>query len=185
MKRVFALLLTLAMLVSVLPVYSVAADAQSNIYRWTVRDDRLVSDGMTANTPTMLTGSIKNGVMTGARFSLEIPVVLRHDRPWSIEWRSRGNWDGMLLSSALETPVDGLNYLFRFSGMNFLAFGEYTGSWDNYGLIVNLDMTEFHTFRLENRITADEAQHELRKALRMPGGLLKEKEILEVFLLAF
>ena len=155
MKRVLALLLTLAMLVSVLPAYSVAADAQSNIYRWTVCDDRLVSDGMTANTPTMLTGSIKNGVMTSARFSLEKPVVLRHNCSWVIEWCSKGNWDGMLLSSALESPSDGLTYLFRYAGTHFLAFGERTGTWDNYGMIVNIDMADSHIFRLENRISSD------------------------------
>lgn len=163
MKRVFTLFLALVMLLGIVPTYSVAAeepaaDTQPNIYRWTVRENRLVSDlqsGVTQNDPTMLTGSIKSGVLSGARFSLENPVALRHDRSWSIEWRSKGNWDGMLLSSVLETPADGLNYLFRFSGMKFLAFGEYTGSWNNYGLIVNLDMTQYHTFRLENRIASD------------------------------
>ena len=112
-------------------------------------------NGFTPNGMTLVSGSVQNGVLTRVKFSLESPIVLRHDRPWSIEWRGKGNWGGMLLASTLESPSDGLTYLFRDTGTKIFAFGEYNGSWHNYGMVLDFDVTAAHTFRLENRIGAD------------------------------
>ena len=131
---------------------------QPHSYRWEMQNNALVSisdNGNTVNALTLTNGSITNGTLHGARYNLQNKVHLRHDLPWAIEWRSAGNWDGMLLASATQSSSAGLTYLFRFAGMDFLALGEYNGTWNNYGLIHKIDMTASHVFRLENRIAAD------------------------------
>ena len=131
---------------------------QPHSYRWEMQNNALVSvsaNGNTVNSLTLTNGSITDGTLHGARYNLQNNVHLRHDLPWAIEWRSAGNWDGMLLASATQSSSAGLTYLFRFAGMDFLALGEYNGTWNNYGLIYKIDMTASHVFRLENRIAAD------------------------------
>lgn len=127
-------------------------------YRWEMQDNALVSvttGSNTANALTLDSGSVTDGTLNSVRYSLQNKVRLYHDLPWVIEWRSSGNWDGMLFGSTMDSSVQGLTYLFRYASMHFLAFGEYTGTWNNYGIIHDIDMTVSHVFRLENRIAAD------------------------------
>ena len=127
-------------------------------YRWEMQDNALVSvttGSNTANALTLDSGSVTDGTLNSVRYSLQNKVRLYHDLPWVIEWRSSGNWDGMLFGSTMDSSVQGLTYLFRYVSMHFLAFGEYTGTWNNYGIIHDIDMTVSHVFRLENRIAAD------------------------------
>ncbi len=127
-------------------------------YRWEMENNVLVSmteHGNTSNVLTMNSGSVANGTLSNARYTLQTAVRLYHDAPWVIEWRSSGNWSGMLFGSCLQSPAKGMIYLFRDTGTGLFAFGEYTGSWNNYGMILNCDMTVSHLFRLENRIEAD------------------------------
>ena len=134
------------------------AATQPHSYRWEMQNNTLVSvseNGNTANALTLTSGSIADGTLKAVRGNLQNKVRLNHDLPWIIEWRSAGNWDGMLLASADQSSSGGLTYLFRFAGMNLLALGEHAGTWNNYGLIHHIDMTEAHVFRLENRIAAD------------------------------
>lgn len=142
--------------------YSYIADYEDAIcsgsYRWEVQNNELVSvtsDGNVANPITMDKGSVVNGTFSGVRCRLEKSVRLYHNLPWAIEWRSTGNWSGMLFGSADQSPSDNLIYLFRDTGTRLFAFGEYTGSWNNYGTIMDCDMTTPHVFRLENRIAED------------------------------
>ncbi len=163
MKKVLVLLLALAMLMSIVPLYSLAAEEsateiQPKIYRWEMSDNQLVSDldsGATQNDLTLLSGSVKNGVLSGARYSLETPIVLHHDRAWSIEWRCKGDWSGMLVASTLQSPSVGFTYLFRDPSSKIFAFGEYDGLWNNYGMALQYDTAALHTFRVENRIAED------------------------------
>ena len=127
-------------------------------YRWEIQNGVLVSvavDGNTENNLTLTSGSVTNGALSNVRGTLQNAVTLYHNMHWAIEWRSSGDWEGMLLGSTLDSSVRGLTYLFRYAPMDLLALGEYTGTWDNYGLIHNIDMTASHVFRLENRVAAD------------------------------
>lgn len=167
MKKILSLVLILAMFLSsfFLTAFSIEKYyTQTNEtvapfrYRWEMVNDALVSvstNGNTINPLTLESGSVADGRLKAARYSLESDVQLRADRPWSIEWRSMGNWSGMLLSSTATSPSEGLTYLFRDPGSRLFAFGEYTGSWNNYGLIQDCDMSVSHVFRLENRIATD------------------------------
>lgn len=127
-------------------------------FRWEIENNAMVSvttNGNTINDLTLNTGSITGGVLKNIRYSLSKAVNLYHDEPWVMEWRSSGNWDGMLLASNLDTAVNGTTYLFRFAPMKFLALGDHTNTWNNYGLVHEIDMSVPHLFRLENRIGAD------------------------------
>lgn len=127
-------------------------------YRWEMQNNGMVSvsaNGNTANPLTLTSGSVSGNTFSKARYSLQTNVQLHHDVPWVMEWRSTGNWSGMLFGSSGQSPSDGLIYLFRDSGSRLFAFGEYTGVWNNYGIILNCDMTVPHVFRLENRIAPD------------------------------
>ena len=127
-------------------------------YRWEMQNNGMVSvsaNGNTANPLTLTSGSVSGNTFSKARYSLQTNVQLHHDVPWVMEWRSTGNWSGMLFGSSGQSPSDGLIYLFRDSGSRLFAFGEYTGVWNNYGIVLNCDMTVPHVFRLENRIAPD------------------------------
>jgi len=127
-------------------------------YRWEMQDNEMVSvttGGNTANALTLHSGSVTNGTLTSVRYTLKNQVRLYHNLPWVIEWRSSGNWDGMLLGSTMDSSTQGLTYLFRHAPMDLLALGEYTGTWNNYGIVHDIDMTASHVFRLENQIAAD------------------------------
>ena len=127
-------------------------------YYWKMENNALESvdeDGYERNTLTQISGSIANGVLKNIRYTLEREILLTHDSPWVIQWRSVGNWSGMLLSSTAQSPSDGLSYLFRDPGSKIFAFGEYNGAWNNYGMVLDLDMTVSHLFQLENRIAED------------------------------
>ena len=127
-------------------------------YRWEMQDNTMVSvttGGNTANGLTLDSGSVTDGTLTGVRYDLQSAVHLYHDLPWVIEWRSTGNWSGMLFGSTTQSPSSGLTYLFRDPGTKLFAFGEYNGSWNNYGIMLDCDMAVSHVFRLENRIGED------------------------------
>ncbi len=127
-------------------------------YHWEMDNNAMVpvdTEGNTVNSLTTVSGSISKGILTNIRYSLEQEVRLYHDVPWIIEWRCAGNWSGMLLSSSIQSPEHGLTYLFRDPGSKIFAFGEYNGSWNNYGMVLDQDMTVPHVFRLENRIASD------------------------------
>ena len=133
-------------------------------YRWTFNGSDLVSEKTsvyTDNTLTRLSGSVIGGVHHNTRYELEKTIVLYHDRSWSIEWRSTGNWtdttDGALLfaGSTISKEPD-VPYLYRRQNSDFIAIGVYTGGqYHNYGVSLvahGIDATIEHTYKLENRI---------------------------------
>ena len=151
MKKSIALLLVLAMLCYILPMATFAAGADERTgategpeaadtiklssYRWEMDNNALVSvhtNGNADNPPTLDAGSVTNGIFKKACYTLQTKVQLYHDAPWVMEWRSTGNWSGMLFGSSFQSPSDGLIYLFRDPGSKMFAFGEYTGSWNNF-----------------------------------------------------
>ncbi len=129
-------------------------------YRWQMQDNALVSTGEAENALTKKAGSVTDGVLKNAYYQLEKPVVLRHDRPWVVEWKASGNWSGMLLSANASSSAEGNSYLFKTTtSTGFMGFGERVGSsFENYGIALvslGIDTTAEHTYRVENRIAAD------------------------------
>ena len=132
-------------------------------YRWEFNGADLVSvttGDNTQNTLTKLAGTITDGVFTDTRFRMSEPVVLRHDRPWVVEWKMTGNWTGMILSANDTSNAAGNTYLFKTSSnTGFLGFGEAgaDGKYHNYGTLLgaSVDFTQPHVYRVENRIAAD------------------------------
>ena len=139
------------------------ADVPDHFY-WKTEGSSLVNltdGGHSANSATKKAGSIDDGVINNAYFQLEKPVVLRHDQPWTVEWRVSGtSWSGMLLSDAATGNAAGNQYLFKTkSDAGFVGFGEsISGSYHNYGVALaaqGVDADKVHTYRVENRIAAD------------------------------
>ena len=161
-KRV-ALFLVTVILFSIISMVGLVvcgeiSDTKLYAYCWEMKNDTFVSvesNDCVKNSLTQESGSVANGNLKGVRYQLQTEVKLYHDIPWAIEWRSTGNWSGMLFASAFQSPSDGLIYLFRDSNTGLFAFGEYIGSWNNYGIKLDCDMTTPHVFRLENRIDSD------------------------------
>ena len=136
-------------------------------FRWECQNDQMVSiteRGNIENTLTMTQGSITDGKFKNVKYTLNEAIILKHDCPWILEWRSSGTWsdttDGALLfagnasSSVADTP-----YLYRRHNSDFIAFGVAVGSrYYNYGVALGangIDATAEHTYRLENRIFED------------------------------
>lgn len=127
-------------------------------YYWKMENNILTPEttmGYSENPLTRDSGSVTNGVLKNVRYSMGQAVHLYYDKPWIIEWKCKGNWSGMLLSSSVQSPSAGLVYLFRDPGSKIFAFGEYDGRWNNYGMVLDFDTTSSHVFRLENRIAQD------------------------------
>ena len=65
-------------------------ERQAAYYHWEMQDSGLV-DMAGENALMLLEGSVVDGVLTGARYSMEKAIVLEYDRPWAIEWKAAGN----------------------------------------------------------------------------------------------
>ncbi|MBQ3214805.1 MAG: hypothetical protein IJB11_01660, partial [Oscillospiraceae bacterium] len=144
----------------------IPAEHESTNYRWETQSNTLatITNGFTQNTASQLEGSISGGIYSDSFFRLEKSVVLLHDKTWSVEWQSEGDWKdtsngAMLLSgseysNALHSP-----YLYRRNGSNIIALGERAdGYHQNYGIKLSdygIDGTAAHVYRLENRINSD------------------------------
>lgn len=137
---------------------------EPNTYRWETQNDQLISRddfGYTGNTAEMLYGDCSNSVYTDAHFKLNEPVVLLHNRPWSIQWRSEGAWSGgsLLLAGSQYSNTKNSTILYRRQNSTLISLGIYDGQrFNNYGVNLsnhNIDATADHTYRLTNRIEAD------------------------------
>jgi len=124
-------------------------------FSWELVDGELISTGEDENPLSMLAGTITDGVINNGRYELTTSVILKHDRPWALEWKCGGDWRGIVLSPDLPQKAVGRYYLARTVGGQ-LCFGAWTGKQhDNFGVdISNLD-AQPHTCRIENRIAAD------------------------------
>ncbi|MBQ5739197.1 MAG: SGNH/GDSL hydrolase family protein [Oscillospiraceae bacterium] len=129
-------------------------------YRWEMNTAgnalvSVTSDGNTSNPLTKTNGSISGGVLNQACFAIEDTVTLRPADEWVIEWKSSGNWQGLLLCTN-DSNVSGMNYIYRNKKVPLMSFGEYDGSdWYNYGVVDTADTTAHHVYRVENRVSPD------------------------------
>ena len=133
-------------------------------YRWELNGNDFASvtgDGNMDNALSLLTGSVSNGIMSKAVYGMTHSVVLKHDQPWTVEWKSSGNFKGgsMLLSNSGKVGVTNAPFLFRYQNSEFIAFGYWNGSSHrNYGIRpgdYGIDGTAEHTYLLTNKIAAD------------------------------
>lgn len=143
-----------------------SVDDTPDNYYWEVDGNSLVNvvseeKGLSSNSATKKAGTVADGVVNSAYFQLEKPVVLRHDRPWVVQWRAGGaNWSGMLFSANATSNAADNSYLFKTTqNTGFIGFGmPVSGSYHNYGVALaaqGVDTVAEHTYRVENRITAD------------------------------
>jgi len=134
---------------------AVALKRGAESFRWEMQNDALVSTGETENALTLLSGTVTDGVLEDARFSLTTPVELYHDRPWVVEWKYTEDWRGVVLSSEPAKLAPGRCYLTRTKGGQ-LCFGSWDGTqYHNYGVDLSGLDAKAHTYRLENRIADD------------------------------
>lgn len=132
-------------------------------YMTSVADD----DYFTENVLDPIVGTGVNGVhKDGTAYSLDKPVHLLHDRPWTVEFRAMGPWSGsgdnMLFSTVNEASRhDNAPFLWR-NHTDFICFGSKfdgtDGTYQNYGvdmLDLGLVDSEFYVYRLQNKIETD------------------------------
>lgn len=135
-----------------------------NIYRWEDNGNGLSSvkePGITVNELSMIAGSYTNGQYTSAELKLDEEIVLLHNRPWNVEWKTNGVWNSsaLLFASHNRSHNEDGSYFYRKGDSNLIAFGEVVDSaYHNYGISLDafgIDSTSVHTFRLTNRVNAD------------------------------
>ena len=136
-------------------------------WKYDAQKNALVStstNGNTENVLTMTSGSITDGKFSKVKYTLDQSVILKHHKPWVMEWRSSGTWtdttDGALLfAGGASSTAENTAYLYRRHNSDFIAFGMRTGGqYHNYGVALGangIDGTAPHTYRLENRINPD------------------------------
>lgn len=126
--------------------------------------NNITSGDFVANTANRVVGSLSSGVFNEASYRLNNPIVLLHDRAWSISWTSSGTWSGsvggaFLLAGSQTTGEVNAPYLYRRKDSGMLAFGYYNGSrHEQYGLMLSdygIDGTVRHEYTLSNRINED------------------------------
>ncbi|MBQ7875232.1 MAG: hypothetical protein IJ306_08775, partial [Oscillospiraceae bacterium] len=136
-------------------------------YRWEFNGTDLVCvEG--ENALTKKSGTTTEGVFSSTSYALEKSVVLMHDRPWVVEWKSEGTFmnTGGSTGARIFTS-DNVNanynarYIFKSASNWLIAMGEKTTTGShNYGIALadyGIDGSVLHTYRLENRIAADGA----------------------------
>ncbi len=105
----------------------------------------------------MQTGTISGGAFHEVQFSLAEALNLQHDRPWSIEWCSSGNWGvgDMLFSTQNTNTIEGNWYIYRPSNKLSLGIRE-NNAFHNYGAsLAGISTSQAHTYRLVNQIAGD------------------------------
>ena len=133
-------------------------------YRWELNGDEfrsVTSGGNVFNEATMFHGNISDGTMSQAIYSLSRSVVLKHDQPWVVEWKSSGSFVGgsMLLATSRTRGITNSPFLFRYQNSEFISIGYWNGSYhNNYGIRpgdYGIDGTAEHVYRMTNKIAAD------------------------------
>ncbi len=133
----------------------------ARMFRWNTGAttlDSLNAERYIENVLTQTGGSISAGAAyTGASFAMEKPLILRHNKPWGIEWTGILNQTGadLLFSAGADGTGSGSQYLYRSGGL--IALGVYeNGQYQNCGIsLAGIDTTVSHTYRLANRTAAD------------------------------
>ncbi|MBQ4547402.1 MAG: hypothetical protein IJA17_09650 [Oscillospiraceae bacterium] len=113
-----------------------------------------------------ISGTTAGGVFSKTVYSLEEPVVLLHDKPWTVEWKCEGTFMNENGSTGARIfTSDNINanynarYIFKSATKWLIAMGEKDSSGShNYGIALEdhgIDGSALHTYRLENRIASD------------------------------
>ena len=137
-------------------------------YWWQMNDtgtalENVVEGIFGANALTMTGGKIEGGVLqNNYKGSFAQSFTLDSSKEWVIEWKASGEWNkgsssyGSMFLSAAAT-ADG--YIYYNTNRIFSIGHQYTSSsYHNFGFDVDdttIDMTQEHTYRLENRINED------------------------------
>ena len=133
-------------------------------YRWETVNNEWVTTttgGNTFNNAIPVYGNIIDNTMSRSVFYMSRSVVLQHDKPWVVEWKSSGSFKGggMLLSGGKTSTVIDEPYIFRFENSTFISMGYYDGTQhNNYGIKLSdhgIDGVAEHTYRLTNKIASD------------------------------
>ena len=133
-------------------------------YRWELKGNEFQSvtkGGNVFNEASLFHGNISNGTMNQAIYSLNRSVVLKHDQPWVVEWKSSGSFSGgsMLLATSRTRGVTNSPFLFRYQNSEFISIGYWNGSThSNYGIRpgdYGIDGTKEHVYRLTNKIASN------------------------------
>ena len=142
------------------------ADHEPQNYRWEPGTGTMnsITDGFTENPMTLIFGSIADNTITNGNLKMEKAVILCHDKPWSIRWKS-GGFTGastsadMVLSSTNYHNRTNSAYLLRSRDGNFIGIGVRDASANyNYGLKLSdygIDSSVSHSYMLANRVAAD------------------------------
>lgn len=137
---------------------------EPNIYRWGDYGNGLTAvaePGLTTNEAELVAGSEAGGVYDKAQWQLNEEIVLLHDRPWAIQWKTKTPWtsSNLLFASHSRSKNEGAAYVFQRADGSLFAFGEVVdGAYHNYGLSLAdyaIDASTNHTYRLTNQISAD------------------------------
>lgn len=132
-------------------------------YRWQLEED--VFDGED-NPLTLLSGTVTDGWFSNVCYQLSESVVLAHDLPWVVEWKSEGSWKnsetstgGRVFTSTDVNAEYNARYIFKSAVDSLIAMGEKTTTGShNYGVALadyGIDGAVEHIYRLENRIAED------------------------------
>ena len=133
-------------------------------YRWETQNNELVSvttGGATFNKATQFYGHFDNNTMKNGLFSLSRSVMLKHDSPWVVEWKSSGDFygGGLLMATGRIRNIPNAPYLYRGQDSGVVVLGYYNGSqYNNYGIKLSdhgIDGTAEHTYRMTNKVAAD------------------------------
>ena len=140
------------------------AQRQAAFYHWVMLEKGLTSiteESADQNNLTLQEGSVKDGILMGARYTMEKEIVLEHDRPWAIEWRAAGNGSqyggGKLLNASGDNGSHAQYLYLPADSRSMVAWGVSSDS-ANYGFLLKdsgIDSRTEHTYRIENRIADD------------------------------
>lgn len=135
---------------------------EPNTYRWEDKGSGMVNIseiGLSDNALTSAAGTYSGGVYTAARFEPQKPIVLLHNRPWSVEWKSVGTWSGgsLLFASDEMSKTYQSPYIFR--NGSIIAIGAHNGSgYHHYGIKLSdhgISNDVSHVYRLTNKVSED------------------------------
>ena len=143
-------------------------------YRWEIIDGALTSvekNGATKNDPVLISGSIEDGMLKNAVYSLSNGVNLDCNKPWVVEWKTFDNpgvfWTGCILAEAQQQKNGRFILQSKTESHLNLVIGEYDpeNPSANNGYMyctvrlirdgVGTSTADAHTYRLENRLYED------------------------------
>lgn len=139
----------------------ITATGASSSYYWRAEHDSWSSvsaDGYTYNFTKKLSGTyVPTGSFTQAKYQFAKPVVLEHDRPWTMEFKLSGPFtNGIVLMSNTEAGNTEGNTYIHINSTNFLLGYYEDGIYMNSGVsweTIGQNLKTMSTvYRLENRI---------------------------------